>query len=96
MANTRSAEKNIRKTKARTLRNQSTKSRVRTIRKRVLTAIEKGDIKTAEVELSAFASAADKAAKTNVIHKNAANRLKSRLSLQISAKAKAATAVAAK
>ncbi|MDB6074408.1 MAG: hypothetical protein JWO89_2048 [Verrucomicrobiaceae bacterium] len=32
MANTRSAEKNIRKTKARTLRNQSTKSRVRTIR----------------------------------------------------------------
>ncbi|MDB6074409.1 MAG: ribosomal protein [Verrucomicrobiaceae bacterium] len=62
----------------------------------MLTAIEKGDIKTAEAELSAFASAADKAAKTNVIHKNAANRLKSRLSLQISAKAKAATAVAAK
>ena len=90
MANTRSAEKNIRKTKARTLRNQSTKSRVRTIRKRVLTAIEKGDIKAAEAELSAFASAADKAAKTKVIHKNAANRLKSRLALQITAKAKAA------
>jgi len=92
MANTRSAEKNIRKTKARTLRNQSTKSRVRTIRKRVLTAIEKGDVKTAEAELSAFASAADKAAKTNVIHKNAANRLKSRLALQITAKAKAVAA----
>ena len=90
MANTRSAEKNIRKTKARTLRNQSTKSRVRTIRKRVLTAIEKGDIKAAEAELSAFASAADKAAKTKVSHKNAANRLKSRLALQITAKAKAA------
>ena len=92
MANTRSAEKNIRKTKARTLRNQSTKSRVRTIRKRVLTAIEKGDIKAAEAELSAFASAADKAAKTKVIHKNAANRLKSRLALQITAKAKATVA----
>jgi len=92
MANTRSAEKNIRKTKARTLRNQSTKSRVRTIRKRVLTAIEKGDVKTAEAELSAFASAADKAAKTKVIHKNAANRLKSRLALQITAKAKAVAA----
>ncbi len=92
MANTRSAEKNIRKTKARTLRNQSTKSKVRTIRKRVLAAIEKGDVKTAETELSAFASAADKAAKTRVLHKNTANRLKSRLALKITATAKAAAA----
>jgi small subunit ribosomal protein S20 len=90
MANTRSAEKNIRKTKARTLRNQSIKSKVRTIRKRVLTAIEKGDVKGAEAELSAFASAADKAAKTKVLHKNTANRLKSRLALKIGATAKAA------
>jgi len=87
MANTRSAEKNIRKTKARTLRNQATKSRVRTIRKRVLAAIDKGDVKAAETELSAFSSAADKAAKTRVLHKNTANRLKSRLALKIKAKA---------
>ena len=89
MANTRSAEKNIRKTKARTLRNQATKSRVRTIRKRVLAAIEKGDVKTAEAELNSFASAADKAAKTKVLHKNTANRLKSRLALRIKATAAA-------
>ena len=43
MANIRSAEKNIRKTVKRTAANQSVKSRIRTLRKKVLTAIEKGD-----------------------------------------------------
>jgi small subunit ribosomal protein S20 len=79
MANTRSAEKNIRKTKTRTAANQAAKSRIRTVRKRVLAAITKGDAKTAQAELSAFASVADKAAKTSVLHKNTAARLKSRL-----------------
>lgn len=91
MANTRSAEKNIRKTKARTLRNQAGKSRVRTFRKRVAAAIEKGDLKLAEQELSKFASVADKASKTKLLHKNAANRLKSRMALKLK---KAATAAA--
>ena len=79
MANTRSAEKNIRKTKVRTVANQAAKSRIRTARKRVLAAVTKGDVKAAEAELSAFASVADKAAKTKVMHKNTASRLKSRL-----------------
>ena len=91
MANTRSAEKNIRKTKVRTARNQATKSRVRTFRKRVLAAIDKGDLKTANEELSQFASVADKAAKTKVLKKNTASRLKSRLAQRVK---KAATAKA--
>jgi small subunit ribosomal protein S20 len=78
MANIRSAEKNIRKTKTRTARNQAVISRLRTLRKKVVAAVEKGDAKLAETSLSEFASAADKAAKTKVIHKNAASRLKSR------------------
>lgn len=86
MANVRSAEKNIRKTTARTVRNQAVKSRIRTLRKKVLTAIEKGDVSAANASLAEFASAADKAAKTNVMHKNAASRLKSRLARKIGKK----------
>lgn len=86
MANVRSAEKNIRKTAARTVRNQAVKSRIRTLRKKVLSAIEKGDVKAANESLAEFASAADKAAKTKVMHKNAASRLKSRLALKIGKK----------
>ena len=83
MANTPSAEKNIRKTKVRTAANQATKSRIRTARKRVLAAVEKGDAKAAEAELSTFASLADKASKTKVLHKNTASRLKSRLAARL-------------
>lgn len=85
MANIRSAEKNIRKTVKRTAANQSVKSRIRTLRKKVLTAIEKGDAAAASASLSEFASASDKAAKTKVIHKNTSSRLKSRLAGKVSA-----------
>lgn len=86
MANIRSAEKNIRKTKTRTAHNQAVKSRLRTLRKKVVAAVEKGDAKAAEASLSEFASAADKAAKTKVIHKNAAARLKSRAAAKLAKK----------
>lgn len=79
MANTRSSEKDIRKTRTRNLRNTAIKSRIRTVRKRVLAALSTGDEKAAQTELSSFSSVADKAAKVRVIHKNTASRLKSRL-----------------
>ena len=82
MANTRSAEKNIRKTRTRTAHNRSVKSRIRTIRKKVLAALAGGDTKVAQTLYNEFAAAADKAAKTKVIHGNAASRLKSRVALK--------------
>lgn len=82
MPNIRSSEKDVRKTQARTLRNRATKSRIRTFRKRTLESLKKGDVKGAMKAYDMFASAADKAAKTNVIHKNTASRLKSRLALK--------------
>jgi small subunit ribosomal protein S20 len=85
MANIRSSEKSIRKTKVRTAHNQTVKSRIRTARKRVMAAVEKGDIKAAEAEMSSFASLADKAAKGSVMHKNTASRLKSRLAIRVKA-----------
>ena len=88
MANIRSAKKNIRKTAARTLRNRAGKSRLRTLRKNVLAAIQKGDSKGAQAAYNKFASAADKAAKKHVIHANTASRLKSRVAAHFKAAAK--------
>ena len=85
MANTRSAEKNIRKTRKRTLANQATKGRLRTLRKKVQAAIDSGDSASAQSSLKEFASAADKAAKIHVIHKNTSSRYKSILAKKIAA-----------
>ncbi|HEY1050492.1 MAG TPA: 30S ribosomal protein S20 [Prosthecobacter sp.] len=90
MANIRSAEKNIRKTAARTAHNQTVKSRIRTLRKKVLAAVTKKDAAAAAASLSELASATDKAAKTNVIKKNTSSRLKSRLALKVGALTKPA------
>ncbi|MDQ8201655.1 30S ribosomal protein S20 [Pelagicoccus sp. SDUM812003] len=77
MANTKSAIKNHRKTVARTLHNRSRKSRIKTLAKKVqLLAAEGSDkeaLKSAAIE---FVSAMDRAAKTNLIHANKANRAK--------------------
>lgn len=88
MANIRSSEKSIRKTKTRTLDNQARKSRVRTLRKKLLAAVEQGDSASAQQLYNEFASAADKAAKSNTIHKNAASRLKSRMAAHLAKTAK--------
>lgn len=90
MANIRSSEKDIRRTARRTAHNQTVKSRVRTLRRKVLAAIDKGDLKAASAGLREFASAADKAAKTHVMHRNSAARLKSRLAARLKAKTPAA------
>lgn len=94
MANIQSSKKSIRQTKTRSLRNQIARTRIRTFRNRVAEALKKGDIELANKELSLFASVADKAAKKNVIHKNKASRLKSRMALKIKAKALGTAAAA--
>lgn len=90
MANIRSAEKDIRKTAVRTAHNQTVKNRIRTLRKKVLAAVEKKDAATAAACLSEFAAASDKAAKTKVLKKNTSSRFKSRLALKVGALTKPA------
>lgn len=92
MPNTRSAEKNVRKTLARTQRNRTMKSRIRTFRKRALEALKKGDLAAAQSAYNAFASAADKAAKKKTLHRNTASRLKSRLAKRFKTAAPASAA----
>jgi small subunit ribosomal protein S20 len=85
MANTRSAAKSARQTIRRTLDNKRILTGIKTQTKKVRTAIAAKDKATATAAVSTLASMADKAAKTGQIHKNKANRQKSRLNKRLAA-----------
>ncbi len=78
MANTKSAIKRNRQTVTRTDRNRAEKSRIKTIRKQTIAAIQSGDKDSAVKMSSEYASVLDKAAKRNLIHPNKASNLKSK------------------
>jgi small subunit ribosomal protein S20 len=86
MANTRSATKNARKAKTRTVRNKAVKSNLKTLAKRMATVAASGDAAAAKSAAIAYISALDKAAKRGVVHRNAAAHVKSRLSKYVFAK----------
>ena len=90
MANLRSALRDIKKSRKRAARNQSVRSAIKTFVKKTRAAIAGGEENAAQLfnETSALV---DKAAKRNIIHKNAAARRKSRLAKRMNA-AKAETA----
>jgi len=75
-------------------RNRAAKSELKSHVRKVLTAIDAGDIAEAREALRTVASSADKAAASHKIHRNKAARIKSRLSARMLAAAKG-TAVAA-
>jgi len=77
MANSKSAEKRGRQTITRTNLNKAVKSQVKSRRKELAAAFEAGDKAAAVEAAKKVASAADRAAKIGVIHKNSASRLKS-------------------
>lgn len=81
MANTKSAEKNIRKTVRQTERNRIVRSRLKTLAKKVSTA--EGD--AAQTSAREYISALDKAAKRGIISANKASRHKSKLSAKVNA-----------
>jgi small subunit ribosomal protein S20 len=91
MANTRSAEKRLRQTKIRTLRNQSAKSRLRTSMKKVRHAAETGNYAEAMVAYRAAAALIDKTASKGIIHPRTAARYKSRLARRLKAPESAAS-----
>lgn len=85
MANHKSSIKRSRQTVVRTERNRAVKTRIKTLRKKTLSAIAAGD-KTAALSASSELSAAiDKAAKTNVVHANKAANVKSKTAKAIAA-----------
>ena len=76
MANIRSALKRVRQAKTRTARNKSLKTRVKSVRKALLQALENEDAQAASTKYRELISVVDKAVKANVIHRNSSGRLK--------------------
>lgn len=85
MPNTISAKKAVRSSQRKREHNQMwlnrIKSMVKTIKKTILT--KEFDLTVANEQLSVLQKTVDKAAKENVIHKNRANRLKSKYAQKI-------------
>jgi small subunit ribosomal protein S20 len=75
MANKKSSKKDLRRIAKRRVRNQGTRTALKTFVKKVKTA---PDAAKAESALKSAVSAIDKAAQRGIIHKNAAARRKSR------------------
>ena len=85
MANTASATKRNRQAQKRRARNVQVRTGVKTAVKKVREAIEKGDGAAAKAALQAAEKSIGKASSKGVVHKNAANRAKSRLTLKVNA-----------
>jgi small subunit ribosomal protein S20 len=78
MANIRSAAKRAKQTAQRTLRNKSVLTGLKSQQKKLTAAVASGDRGKAQGEFNVLASQLDKAAKRGIVHKNLANRRKSR------------------
>lgn len=79
MPNIKSAKKRMRQNPRLRLLNRSKKSRLLTTEKAFRAALTEGDFEKAASELNLSNSLYDKAAKTNTIHANKADRKKSQL-----------------
>ncbi len=83
MPNTKSAKKRLRQNVVRRARNRAVKSALRTQCRKVRDAVKAGDLETAESEYRLAAKKADQAGARNIVHRNTAARIKSRLSARI-------------
>ena len=79
MANTKSAQKQVRVAQRRRLRNKSVRSQTKTMVKKAEELIFSGQTQQAEGEVIAAISSLDRAAEKGIIHPNNAARRKSRL-----------------
>ncbi len=85
MANSRQATKRARQGERRRQHNAALRSKMRTFIKKVVSAIESGDRKSAESAYKDAVPLIDSSANKNIIHANKAARHKSRLNARIRA-----------
>ncbi|HOK40878.1 MAG TPA: 30S ribosomal protein S20 [bacterium] len=83
MPNIKSAIKRMRQEKKRRARNSQVKKEIRTYLKKTRSLISDNNGENVEKILRTTFSKLDKAAKSGIIHKNKANRLKSKLAKQL-------------
>lgn len=79
MPNNASSEKRRRQNEKRNLKNRSVKSEIKTLTKKLMTAVEKKDRESAATVLRTTQAKLDKAAKVGVMHRNTVARRKSLL-----------------
>jgi len=70
MPNIKSQEKRDRQTLKRTIKNKALKTRIKTSKKKLLSAVENKDIDSAKNLLSLYFKSLDKAAKKSAVSKN--------------------------
>ncbi|MDC9729836.1 MAG: 30S ribosomal protein S20 [Methyloprofundus sp.] len=87
MANTAQAKKRARQAENNRVRNAGQRSKLRTFIKKVLTAIEEGDVEKAKAAYVTACPVIDGAVNKGILHKNNAARSKSRLNTKIRAMA---------
>ena len=88
MPNHKSAEKRVRQSEKRRVINRGNRSKVRTYIKKVRAALDLGKNDEIQSALPETISVIDKAVQKGVMHKNAAARYKSRLTLKANQAAK--------
>lgn len=88
MPNHKSAEKRVRQNERRRLINRSNRARLRTSIKNLRSALKGGNANEVKSLLPQTVSEIDKAVQKGVLHRNAAARQKSRLTVRVNAAAK--------
>jgi small subunit ribosomal protein S20 len=83
MPNIKSAKKRLKQSIVHRERNRATKRAIHTECKKVLGAVEAGNVEQAAAELRTVAKKVDQAAAKRIIHRNAAARVKSRLAARV-------------
>ena len=83
MTNTAAAAKSLRSDEKRRLRNKARKTEIKTLRKKLLRAIHDGDQSGARDTFRRLSKRLDQAAAKGVLHRNAVDRSKSRLTRQL-------------
>ena len=94
MSINRSAEKRERQNQKRRLRNRSAKSTMKTAIKKFNESVASGDIERANTSLALSLKVIDSTASKGIIHKNTADRKKSRLQLRFNKMEQASVAQA--
>ena len=85
MAHSRSAKKRVLIAERNRERNQAVRSRVKTMVKKVLAAVEVKEVEAANAALSVAYKELDKAVTKGIIKKNTASRKKARLAAKVNA-----------
>lgn len=88
---TKSAKKSLRQDLRRRKENVRRQKKMRSLKKEIIHLSENSKLKEARALLTSYYKAVDKAAKTNVIKKNTADRRKSRLVTQLNKVRKTST-----